>query len=106
MSILPTSGSTWSEAPPGYRCLPLVPARRPEIERRCMGLITDSANQKLIRPASYWEIAIKIRLGKYALPVAFESFMTDQIARNHFVVVPITVAHAAVIATRPQHHKD
>jgi PIN domain nuclease of toxin-antitoxin system len=71
-----------------------------------LGLITDPANQKLISPATSWEIAIKIRLGKYALPIAFERFMTDQIARNHVTIVPITVAHAAILTTLPLHHRD
>ena len=78
----------------------------PKLSAVALGLITDPANQKLISPASYWEIAIKIRLGKYALPLAFEPFMTSQIARNNFTIVPITVAHAAVLTTLPKHHKD
>jgi PIN domain nuclease of toxin-antitoxin system len=78
----------------------------PQVSADALNLLTDPANQKLISPASYWEIAIKIRLGKYALPVAFEPFMTDQIARNHFTIVPITVAHAAVLTTLELHHRD
>ena len=31
-------------------------------------LIADPSNEILVSPASYWEIAIKIRLGKYTLP--------------------------------------
>lgn len=31
-------------------------------------LIEDPGNEINISPASYWEIAIKIRLGKYTLP--------------------------------------
>jgi PIN domain nuclease of toxin-antitoxin system len=78
----------------------------PRLSALALGLITDPANPKLISPASYWEIAIKIRLGKYALPIAFEPFMTDQIARNHFTIVPVAVAHAAVLTTLPLHHRD
>jgi PIN domain nuclease of toxin-antitoxin system len=78
----------------------------PRLSALALGLITDPANQKLISPATYWEIAIKIRLGKYALPMAFERFMTDQLAQNHVTIVPITVAHAAVLTTLPLHHRD
>ncbi len=78
----------------------------PRLSVVALGLITNPANQKLISPASYWEIAIKIRLGKYTLPVDFEPFMTDQIARNHFTIVPITVANTAVLTTLALHHRD
>ena len=30
--------------------------------------IENSSNEKLISPAGYWEIAIKISIGKYTLP--------------------------------------
>jgi PIN domain nuclease of toxin-antitoxin system len=71
-----------------------------------LGLITDPVNHKHVSPASYWEIAIKIRLGKYALPVPFEPFMSDQIAQNNFTILPITVKHAGVLTTLPLHHRD
>jgi PIN domain nuclease of toxin-antitoxin system len=69
-------------------------------------LIVDPANDLLISPATYWEIAIKISIGKYQLPGAFEVFMERQIAQNDFEVLPITVAHAAVVANLPFHHRD
>jgi PIN domain nuclease of toxin-antitoxin system len=78
----------------------------PQLSATALGLITDPLNHKHVSPASYWEIAIKIRLGKYALPVPFETFMSDQIAKNHFTILPITVAHAAVLTTLPLHHRD
>ncbi len=78
----------------------------PRLSATALGLITDPLNHKHVSPASYWEIAIKIRLGKYALPVPFEPFMSDQIARNYFTILPITVKHAAVLTTLPLHHRD
>ena len=36
------------------------------------GLIEDPANEIAISPASYWEIAIKIGLGKYTLTEPFQ----------------------------------
>jgi len=32
--------------------------------------------------------------------------MDDQLARNSLTVLPITVAHAAVVAGLPFHHRD
>ncbi len=69
-------------------------------------ILSDPDNELLLSPASYWEIAIKVRLGKYHVPESFQDFMTDQIVRNQLVVLPITVAHTAIVATMPMHHRD
>ncbi|MDA1015590.1 MAG: hypothetical protein O3A00_14200 [Planctomycetota bacterium] len=34
--------------------------------------IESSPNTRLLSPASFWEIAIKISVGKYTLPMPFE----------------------------------
>jgi PIN domain nuclease of toxin-antitoxin system len=69
-------------------------------------LIRDAGNDLLVSPASYWEIAIKISLGKYALAEDFAEFMERQIADNDLTVLPISVRHAAVVAALPFHHRD
>jgi PIN domain nuclease of toxin-antitoxin system len=51
--------------------------------------IEDPQNDKLVSPASYWEIAIKISLGKYTLPQPYEDFMQKGIAGNGFSILPI-----------------
>lgn len=78
----------------------------PRLSTTALALITDPLNHKHVSPASYWEIAIKIRLGKYKLSAPFEPFMSDQIARNRFTILPITVEHAAVLTALPLHHRD
>lgn len=42
----------------------------PQLSATAKSLIEDPANELEVSPASYWEIAIKIKLGKYALPQA------------------------------------
>ena len=69
-------------------------------------LISDPQNDVLISPATYWEVAIKVSIGKYQLPGPFADFMSEQIARNDLTILPITVGHAAVVALLPFHHKD
>ncbi len=59
-----------------------------------------------ISPASLWEIAIKISLGKYTLPTPFTPFWNNQLQTNDFVLLPISVAHAAQVANLPYHHRD
>jgi PIN domain nuclease of toxin-antitoxin system len=69
-------------------------------------LIVDPLNDILLSPASYWEIAIKISIGKYQIPGNFETWMEHQIQVNELEILPIKVAHVAVIVALPFHHKD
>ena len=59
-----------------------------------------------VSPASYWEIAIKIRLGKYSLPERYEVFIEREIANNDFRILPIIPKHTAALTTMPLHHRD
>ncbi len=69
-------------------------------------LMKDRSNDLLVSPASYWEIAIKISLGKYTLGEDFMTFMERQIAENDLTTLPITVKHVSTIVTLPFHHRD
>ena len=69
-------------------------------------LIIDPANDIEVSPATYWEIAIKISLGKYTLPEPYDVFMEREIATNDFRILPIEPKHTAVLATLPFHHRD
>ncbi|GAA6614368.1 type II toxin-antitoxin system VapC family toxin [Scytonema sp. NUACC26] len=69
-------------------------------------MIVDPLNDILLSPASYWEIAIKISLGKYQIPGNFETWMEHQLQVNELEILPIKVAHVARIVTLPFHHKD
>jgi PIN domain nuclease of toxin-antitoxin system len=60
----------------------------------------------LISPASYWEIAIKVSIGKYQIPGSFQSWMEQQLGVNSFEILPITIVHAARVTTLPFHHRD
>jgi PIN domain nuclease of toxin-antitoxin system len=59
-----------------------------------------------VSPASLWEIAIKISLGKYALPASFAAFWDEQFKTNDFSLLPITVSHTARVVDLPFHHRD
>ena len=56
------------------------------------------ANEKWVSPASYWEIAIKIALGKYSLPEPYQVFMEREITNNNFRILHIEPRHTAVFA--------
>ena len=73
---------------------------------KARSLIGDPRNDVSISPATFWEIAIKVSIGKFSLPEAFGPFMEDQIRQNDFEILPITVAHADAVTTLPFHHRD
>jgi len=67
-------------------------------------------NEKWVSPASHWEIAIKVALGKYELAEPFkESFaaaMGSAITQNGFLVLPIELRHTEALIHLPRLHKD
>jgi PIN domain nuclease of toxin-antitoxin system len=77
-----------------------------QLSQKALQLIVEPTHDVLISPASYWELAIKVGLGKYQIPGSFQVWMEQQIVSNTFQILPITVAHAAMVATLPFHHRD
>ncbi|MCI0663806.1 MAG: type II toxin-antitoxin system VapC family toxin [Acidobacteria bacterium] len=69
-------------------------------------LIANPDNEIEISPASYWEIAIKIRIGKFVLSEPLEDFMEREIAMNRFRILHIEPRHVAPLTSLPFHHRD
>lgn len=69
-------------------------------------LIANPQNHIEISPATYWEIAIKVGLGKYVLADALDVFIERELAANDFHILPIEPRHAAPLTTLPLHHRD
>jgi PIN domain nuclease of toxin-antitoxin system len=78
----------------------------PQLSVAARALIADPANEVLVSPASYWEIAIKVRLGKYPLSVPYLTFITQGIDGNNFKILPIEPQHTDLLTTMPLHHRD
>jgi PIN domain nuclease of toxin-antitoxin system len=78
----------------------------PQLSATALSLIVDPANEMLVSPASYWEIAIKISIRKYALSRPHEDFMQEAIDKNGFGYLHIETRHTAVLTNLPFHHKD
>ncbi len=68
--------------------------------------IIDPNNDVEISPATYWEIAIKIRTGKYVLPGPYEAFLAGQIRANSFKILPVEIRHTSLLTALPFHHRD
>jgi PIN domain nuclease of toxin-antitoxin system len=77
-----------------------------QLSRTADSVISDSQNEVFVSPASYWERAIKVSLGKYPLSVPFETFITNAIDGNQFRILPVEPKHVAEICSLPHHHRD
>jgi PIN domain nuclease of toxin-antitoxin system len=66
----------------------------------------DPGNVKLVSPASYWELAIMVSLGKYQLTESYDDFIQHAIFDNGFVILPVEPRHTAALIALPHHHKD
>ena len=78
----------------------------PQLSEAALDLIADPTNEVLVSPATYWEVAIKVSIGKYPLTVPFETFFQEGIDGSDMAILPIRVHHAAVLSSLPIHHKD
>lgn len=78
----------------------------PRLSKKAQESIIASDAIVFVSPATLWEIAIKISLGKYALPTPFAAFWDEQLLANDFILLPISVAHTARVADLPYHHRD
>jgi PIN domain nuclease of toxin-antitoxin system len=73
----------------------------PALSQVARELMIDPQNVLLVSPVSYWEIAIKISIGKYQVPEPFENWMRRQIQVNDFEILPIDISHTAAVITLP-----
>jgi PIN domain nuclease of toxin-antitoxin system len=55
-----------------------------------------------VSAATAWEIAIKKAQGKLDFPASLE----EQLLRNRFQPLPISIPHAIAAASLPLHHRD
>ena len=78
----------------------------PSLSDAASRTINDPAACVLVSPASYWECAIKVSLGKYQLDVPFETFWRKGVDGNGFEILPIELRHAAAVSSLPFHHRD
>lgn len=80
----------------------------PKLSANAISLIRDPQNEILMSPASYWEIAIKLSIGKLQLHRPYEDFIDVCINQYGFAILSIEPAHTARLITLPfpPNHKD
>src|SRR5687767_9418679 len=77
-----------------------------QISTTAVAAIHARENAKFVSPASYCEVAIKLRIGKFSLNEPYEDFMQRAIGGNGFSVMPVEVRHTSILTTLPFHHRD
>lgn len=60
---------------------------------------------KYISIASFWEIAIKVNLGKLSLDMPYND-LRQQVTDNGFEILHITFSHTAELISLDLHHRD
>ncbi len=69
-------------------------------------LIEDNENELYLSAASSWEIAIKYRIGRIALPEPPDKFIPPRLIRDGIRPLPVEHPHACHVANLPDHHRD
>jgi PIN domain nuclease of toxin-antitoxin system len=70
-------------------------------------IISDGSNDIYLSAVSVWEISIKARVGRLdVFSGDIEVFVEQQVQRNSFMPLPISLAHSAKVFTLSNHHRD
>lgn len=78
----------------------------PKLSSGALDALSDPNNDLLLSPATYWELAIKVGLGKYQISDPLADYLNEAIRLYQLIILPIDVQHAATVATLAQHHRD
>ena len=78
----------------------------PKLSATARNAIAAPQRKLFLSPASYWELAIKVQLGKYQLNMSFQEFIEKGISLYDLTVLPIEPVHAAEVSGLTRHHGD
>lgn len=78
----------------------------PRLSRPAAALVGSGENEVFLSAASAWEIVVKSGLGRIEVPNPVDRWLPDQLERNAFTPLPITLGHALSVATLPAIHRD
>jgi PIN domain nuclease of toxin-antitoxin system len=77
----------------------------PKLSRRAAGLIEDE-DDVFVSAVVAWEIANKVRSGKWPEAKLLADRFFELIAEDGFLPLPITLQHAHLAGSLPGHHRD
>ncbi|MEM7110776.1 MAG: type II toxin-antitoxin system VapC family toxin [Bacteroidota bacterium] len=70
-----------------------------------ISIIKNPENDLCVSQVSFWEMAVKINIGKLTLPVNLEEFMVETLD-NDISVIEVKANHIFGIVDMPLHHRD
>ena len=76
-----------------------------QLSEKAKIVISDTDATKYISIISFWEIAIKISLGKLSLDMTYRD-LRDQVILNGFDILPLTFEHTIELTSLDFHHRD
>ena len=77
-----------------------------QLSKTATDMLIDPSNDLLISPATYWELAIKVSIGKYQLADPLADYIEEAVRLYGLTILPITPKHAEAVVQLPHHHKD
>lgn len=81
-------------------------SRSRQLSSHARELLSDGANELFFSIAGYWELGIKISIGKLELAENWEETLPKEIARNGITWLPVTPPHIHTVARLPWIHRD
>src|SRR5215469_10885814 len=76
----------------------------PQLSRTARKAITEE--DCCVSRVSFWEMAVKLSLGKLKLPSSFDRYVPEQMSANGFSPLEIGFRHLARCALLPWAHRD
>ena len=77
----------------------------PHLSARAAELIESPYQSPAVSIASFWEVTIKVAIGKLKIDTTLEAFMASAPAQD-ITVVPIRPEHLLVYSPLKSHHRD
>jgi PIN domain nuclease of toxin-antitoxin system len=77
----------------------------PHLSPGARAAMADPANTVSVSVASFWEVAVKVSIGKLTLPVPLQEIITA-VAGYGMAVEEVLPSHTVALAALPFHHKD
>ena len=76
-----------------------------KMSRKAREQIENPSSTNFVSVVSFWEIAIKISIGKLEMDLSMED-LQRLIWENGMEILPIKIDHTFLLRTLPYHHKD
>jgi len=77
----------------------------PKLSQKSIALIEDLNNEIFVSIATFWEIAIKMSIGKLELKMKF-SKLIEELKENEMTLLEIEFPHLVQLISLPFYHRD